>query len=59
VSEENDIQRTYRLWLEHSSDCAECKRATSAADGCRTGRDLWDEYRRARIGKPTRTGGGA
>jgi hypothetical protein len=51
VSEENDSQRTWLLWLEHTSKCGQCERATDPADGCRTGRDLWGEYRLARIGR--------
>lgn len=40
----------YRLWFEHVLKCDDCKRAGTARDGCEEGRDLWGEYRLARIG---------
>jgi hypothetical protein len=47
---ENDMSRTYRLWFEHTRKCDGCKRVSRAQDGCADGRELWGEYRLARIG---------
>ncbi len=43
--------RAYRLWFEHTRKCAySCQGASTAQDGCETGRELWGAYRLARIG---------
>ncbi|MFF7752877.1 hypothetical protein ACFZCP_27350 [Streptomyces sp. NPDC007971] len=57
--QESDIQRTYRLWFEHTRMCEQCKRVTKAVGGCETGRELWGAYRLARIGAPIGLHGGA
>lgn len=46
--------RAYRLWFEHTRKCsADCQGTPKAQDGCEDGRQLWGEYRLARIGKAT------
>lgn len=42
--------RAYRLWFEHTRKCGHCKGVRKAQDGCTDGRELWGEYRLARIG---------
>ncbi|KPI06854.1 hypothetical protein OK074_4035 [Actinobacteria bacterium OK074] len=40
--------RAYRLWFEHTRKCPDgCKGTPRAQDGCASGRELWDAYRRA------------
>lgn len=49
---ETPMFHAYRLWLEHTLQCADgCKRVHKAQDGCEAGRELWGTYRLARIGK--------
>jgi hypothetical protein len=47
---EDAMLRAYRVWFEHVLRCADCKRAGTARDGCEEGRDMWGDYRLARIG---------
>ena len=47
---EDGMLRAYRLWFEHTRTCADCKSVRRALDGCESGRELWDAYRRARAG---------
>ena len=51
---EDDMLRAYRLWFEHTRKYTDnCKRVSSAQDGCEDGRELWGVYRLARIGRTT------
>lgn len=40
------IQQTYRAWLQHSQECADCETNTGR---CETSVELWQAYREARI----------
>lgn len=42
--------RAYRPWFEHARKCADCKRVSTAHNGCEAGRGLWGAYRRAYAG---------
>jgi hypothetical protein len=53
---ETPLTRTYREWFAHARKCEDCKRVTTAADGCEVGRELWGAYRLARIGANTGEG---
>lgn len=48
--------RAYLAWLEHSRNCAECKRVMTAVEGCETGWELWGAYSPTRT--ESNTGGG-
>ncbi|KPI29328.1 hypothetical protein OK074_6775 [Actinobacteria bacterium OK074] len=49
---EDSMLRAYRLWFEHTRKCDDgCKGAGRAQDGCESGRELWDTYRRTYAGE--------
>jgi hypothetical protein len=39
---ENRVTATYRSWITHAVDCAECR-----PDLCHAGMELWKSYRQA------------